>query len=236
MSVVICLGLTGCSKVSASDAVTCQFDGSLFKVDGQDVDMEVYGGYYGEFLRDGVQFEIHLEQVDDLSYAEFNYDQIITDDMTLYNKKAYCWSMYLGTQKIMYYPYSGNEKDGFYWIAMKGYQGMAEQQAYLYEWQLAEKLKMTEGQVIVECDDKVTFTSDADIVKVTKDYASISGMCNIKKQTKPECTQPYTVVQNEKETYTLYRYDSDAYTYYQYGDWLIQTVLGLPIEDYFTFH
>lgn len=236
LSIAVVISLVGCSKKGADKPVTVNFTGSSFTVDGKDLGLYMYQGYQARANVDGEEIEIFLEQVDDLSYAQYNYDQIIVDNMDIYKDKAYTWTMYLGRQKVLYYPYSGTLDTGLYWVASTANGGALETQGIQYLWDICSQIAMTEKQVIVECGDDVTFTSSYDLCKVTNEYASIPDTCNIKRATKPECTEPYTIVQNEKETITLYKYDSDRYSYYQYGDWLIQTILGLDLTEYFTFH
>lgn len=232
---VICLCLTGCSKKNnPDDPVTCQFDGTSFKIDNVAIDgLTSYNGYYADYDADYL-LTVKLEQVDDLAYAEYNYFDISYDDMDLYRKKAYCWSMYGTTQQIMYYPYYTAKDGAQYWLAMSAV-NISYAQAQAYMWDIAEKIAMTNAEIYVQCGDEMLFGNDFSYPKVTNDFTSISGTIKISKKQDPECTEPFTVVQDEKNTYTLYKHDTDRYSYYQYGDWLIQTVFGIDLTEYIKF-
>ena len=232
--ILICLCLTGCSKADPTQPVTVQFNGSSFTVEGKEVNLTMFNGYKGEYIGDTYMINIDLEQVDDLAYAQYNHFQITYDDMDLYKNKAYCWSMYGSTQQIMYYPYYESKDGKLYWLAMSIH-GTSYEQGQVYMWDLAEKIKMTENNIYVECDDDFVFGGEFAYPKVTNTYASVPGTIKISKAQDPACTEPFTVIQDEKHTYTLYKRDSDAYTYYQYGDWLIQTVFGIDLKEYIKF-
>lgn len=229
-----CLCLTGCSKVDPEASVNVQFDGSSFTVEGVDCGLTMFNGYSGEVVGEGYTILVNLEQVDDLSYAQYNYFQITYDDMDLYRKEAYCWSMYGSTQHVMYYPYFESEDGKLYWISMACH-GSTYEQAKIYMWDIAEKITMTNANIYVECGDDFVFGSEFSYPKVTTSAASVTGTIKVSKQQDPECTEPFTVIQDEKNTYTLYKRDSDRFSYYQYSDWLIQTAFGVDLKEYIKF-
>lgn len=221
--------LMGCSS-GVPDSIKVQLLPDSFTVDGKTVDISSYNGYSASKIfdtEDNIKFK--LIEAEDLTIAEGNVNSVLEENMDKY-KSAKTFSLYLNTFMVMYYPLGNN----MYIYAAYASNTAGLEQMKLSAYNICEQLALTNGEVICEFGDKLNFKSGMDTLVVTPEYASISGVMKVSYESKAECVTPYVITQNEKD-YQLYTYSTNKYVYYQYGDILIQTLLGLDLNQYLEF-
>ena len=221
---LLCLSLVGCSSWSR-DAIVVKWDNGVFTINGQTANLDKYTGDSGHYESGDTVYDYAYDQNDDLSLALWNSVGVAEQDMTTFKKSKY-FQQFLGTQVTMYYKVA----NGTYNCANVVTAGTTPIEAMTQEaYNTISKIDF--GAIkYVEINNSVRFATADFPIEVRPDAVLITGYIKVSVGSKSECTEPITVGKK-----TLYYYNSGSYCYYQYGDLVIQTVVGVNLEDYFTF-
>ena len=228
---VLILCLTGCSKFDPEKKVECTFDGTQATIAGKPMEIDDFYGYTGQVWDDVNQTIIDFEviQSDDLSLATGNDKGVLQENMTVFKGGCYGFSTNLQSEFTLYYPLEDD-----YWIYCSCYTVTSTtEQVFLAMYNYAKELLMSPMGVIVDCGD-FKFQAEYEDIHLTHEYASVPGMISVKKAQKAECATDFVLTQ-EKKSIPMKTYTSSDYVYYQYGEWLIQTLMGVDLNNYLTF-
>ena len=221
---LLCLSLVGCSSGSR-DAIVVQWDNGVFTVNGKTANLDKYTGDSGEYKLGETTYSYAYDQNEDLSLALWNGVGVIEQDMTNFKKAKY-FQQFLGTQVTMYL-----EVDADTYNCANVVTGDSTPLEVMTQEAYNTISNIDFGTIdYVEINDSVRFRAPDFTVEVRPDAVLISGYIKVAVDSKAECTEPITVGDR-----TMYYYNSGNYCYYQYGDLLIQTVVGVNLEDYFEF-
>ena len=238
--VLLTLCLTGCGSKDVNAIVDISFSelGEIV-VDGKTTTLTKYNGYEAERINpNGEHIMLTLEQCDDLSMAARNTFNVIQDEMTVYKGECYAWSMYLGTDNVLYYPYCTDKEGLRYWISTECWNVGAEQ-AYTYEYEIASNLTMTNNGLKVDLGSMIV-TSEWDTITVASptdkggQRVVVGSSLKIVPGESELCTETTTVLQGE-DYITLGFYSDDVYQVYTYGGYTIQSLYGVNLTDYIEF-
>lgn len=221
---LLCLNLVGCSSGNR-DAIVVKWDNGTFTINGQAANLDKYTGDTGEYVVGSTTYNYAYDQNDDLSLALWNSVGVVEQDMSTFKKSKY-FQQFLGTQVTMYYKVADNTYNCANVITDDGTPiEVMTQEAY------NTISKIDFGTIkYVEINDSLKFKAPEFVIEVRPDAVLITGYIKVSVATKSECKEPITIGKK-----TLYYYNSGNYCYYQYGDLLIQTVVGVNLEDYFEF-
>lgn len=232
--------ITGCGKKGVDSIVTVSYsDLGEIIVDGKTTTLTKYNGYEAERINpSGEHILITLEQCDDLSQAARNSFSIIQEEMTEYKGDCYAWSMYLGTDNVLYYPYFVDKEGLHYWIASECWNVNTEQ-AYTYMYDIASNLTMTNNSIEVDLGS-MKVTSQWDTINVAsatdKDGQRVVVGASLKiiPGETELCTETTSILQGE-EYINLGFFSDDVYQVYTYKGYTIQTLYGINLTDYIEF-
>lgn len=226
---VLCLSLVGCSN-SAGGAVNVEWNSGEIKVNGGVMEVDRYSGdeaYYEDTNTETI-FQFGWIETEDLTGVQYNSVGVLEEDMAKWKKAKY-FQQFMGTEISMYY--LADAKRNLYYAAnartVEGGMSVEQMCSNVYKI-LSECAFGTISQVKI--NDVLVLRAPDFTIEVRPDAVSIKGYIKVSQGTKPECTEQVTIGKK-----TLGYYNSGKYAYYQYGDLIIQTVVGVNLEEYFEF-
>lgn len=229
MSVILLL--TGCSEYDPNGNVTVGWENGEILYDGKPTGLTEY---YGNTARveggqGGLTYEFSLDTdtvtVENISC---NTQGILETDMTKYKGKWY-YSEYLGSKMTM-----ASEVAESTFMVCQVYVGQQSSDLVAtYASNYLDAFRLTNGYVFVDFGPLV-FGSGYDIVKVTNQGASISGVAKVTYESKG-CDTPYTLQVDDKTSVNLMMKETEKYVYYEYEGYCIQLSKGLDLNTYVKF-
>lgn len=225
---LICL--TGCSKNDPNAPITLKWKDGAVTFGGDQIYFTEYTGNECviEAGQGGYKWVLRIEDAKDVTTLPSNSMGILEENMDTFKKKFY-YTQYLGTQFTM----ASSIGDDMWAVCetiIERETNAATIAAYASDY--IDMIPLTYNQVYVDFGGFI-FGTEYDTVKVRPDCALISGI--IKVSADPhDCTEPYTVIQDEKE-YQLMKSSGAKYDYYTYDGFTIQIAAGLNISDYIKF-
>lgn len=225
---LICL--TGCSKTDPNAPVTVKWENGTTSIDGNTVYFSEYSGDTARIENGlgGYTWDLSIDSAKDVTTLTENVQGILEEDMEQYKGKFY-YQEYLGTQHTMA-ALIGEDT----WSVCKTFTDRDADATVImtYASDYIDNIPLTYNLVYADFGDFI-LGNEYDKVKVRPDCALISGIIKVSMDPH-ETSEPYTVVQDEKE-YQLTKASGSKYDYYTYGVYTIQIVAGMNIQDYITF-
>lgn len=222
--------LAGCSSSSGPhDNITLEWKSGIITYNGKTLSVDSFDGVHATATTaTGSSVTMQMEQVKDLGWLEYNTQGIEEMNMNDY-KKGKWYSEFLDTKITVAYPIIDHEIYAAGWAPVTGQ--VNADVSIVYD--LLSTIPWTDGGVKVNFGDFTLGAEYAEVI-VRPDSCLITGLIKVSEGYSDKCTNPY-VVQGSKSEYTLYMYSDVKYTYYSYDGYLIQTGLGIPLEDYIHF-
>lgn len=222
--------MAGCSSSAGPhDDITVKWENGVISYNGKTLNVDSFDGLHATATTaTGGRVTMQMEVVKDLGWLEWNTQGIEEMNMDTY-KKGKWYSEFLGSKVTVAYPIEDGEIYAAGWTNVTG--EINSDVSIVYD--MLSVIPWTDGSISVDFGD-FTMGADYATTSVRPDSAVITGICKVSLGSSSKCTTPY-MTSSGKNEYTLYYYSDSKYTYYQYGDYLIQTGLGIPLEDYIHF-
>lgn len=221
---LLCLALVGCSS-GDRDNIKVEWDNGTITVNGSQVTVDKYTGSTAEYTSGGTKFVYTYCEADDLSLAIYNSVGVTEDDMSTFKKAKY-FQQFLGSELSLYYPLGDNLYNACNAVTDGS---MTIEQMCTTAYGVVSEVDF--GTIAyVDVNDSIRFKSSGFEVEIRPDEIVIPGYFKISVGTKEECTEPIMIGDT-----TVQYYNSGNYCYYQYGELLIQTVVGVNLEEHIEF-
>ena len=220
----------GCSKQDPNESITIKWDNGTTSINGKDVYFSEYTGQYA-LIKDGMggfSYSMTIDTSKDVTTLSKNTAGILEENMDKFKKKFY-FVEYMGTRFTMA---ASIGEDIWSVVQVSDQSGDNTMTIAAYASDYIDNIPLTYGPVYVDFGSLV-FGNEYAEVKVRPDGALITGVIKVSNDYH-DCTEPYTVIQDEKE-YQLMKSSSSKYDYYTYDGITIQIASGLDIQEYIQF-
>lgn len=224
-----CLLLTACSSgINTQKDLTVKWENGVIIVDGKETALTSHKGYEATVEdSNGLSWTFYLDNAKDVTNITPNSQNILEENMEKY-KGYFYYTEYLGSRMTMAKSLGNDD-----WIIGQCLtNNLPAATVASYGAKYMDSLLLTNQQLYVDFGSFI-FGNTYDAVEVRTDKALISGVCQVS-TAYHECTEPYVVVQDNKE-YQLMKSSTSRYDYYTYDGFTIQIAAGMDISNYIKF-